>query len=61
VRKTFRLFSIYDPMWILNMHKDDLELLNNTPMSRNPEDERMAEQYVRTVQWCVKNDFNSSF
>ena len=54
----WRTVKIFDPMWIMNMTKSDIEALFMDKLLYRPEDCDMAKQYSDMVEFCYAYDIH---
>ncbi|KAJ0586709.1 hypothetical protein HanIR_Chr04g0154851 [Helianthus annuus] len=44
-----------DPIWLANLREGHLKKLRRLPLKYNAEDRVLADQFIKVVQFCVKN------
>ncbi|KAM0066376.1 hypothetical protein Hdeb2414_s0002g00048301 [Helianthus debilis subsp. tardiflorus] len=47
--------KILDPIWLANLREGHLKKLHRLPLKYNAEDRVLADQFIKVVQFCVKN------
>ncbi|KAJ0790349.1 hypothetical protein HanPI659440_Chr05g0214451 [Helianthus annuus] len=47
--------KILDPIWLANLREAHLKKLRRLPLKYNAEDRVLADQFIKVVQFCVKN------
>ncbi|KAM0044485.1 hypothetical protein Hdeb2414_s0010g00353861 [Helianthus debilis subsp. tardiflorus] len=47
--------KILDPIWLANLREGHLKKLRRLPLKYNAEDRVLADQFIKVVQFCVKN------
>ncbi|XP_035840433.1 uncharacterized protein LOC110906530 [Helianthus annuus] len=52
---TVEIAKILDPIWLTNLREAHLKKLRNLPLKYNEEDRVLADQFIKVVQFCVKN------
>ena len=51
-KQNWRTIRVLEPMWLLNLHDDDIYELYKSPILYNPEDAKQAQQFQRCVRIC---------
>ena len=57
--RRWRTIRIFDPMWIANMPKSDIEALFMDQILYRPEDYDMAKQFTDVVSFCYAYDVHA--
>ena len=57
--KRWRTIRIFDPIWIANMSKADIERLFLNQLLYRPEDFDMAKQFLDVVSFCYAYDVHA--
>ncbi|KAJ0681756.1 hypothetical protein HanPI659440_Chr16g0639661 [Helianthus annuus] len=52
---TEEIAKILDPIWLANLREAHLKKLRRLPLKCNEEDRVLADQFIKVVQFCVKN------
>ncbi|KAJ0454897.1 hypothetical protein HanIR_Chr15g0745161 [Helianthus annuus] len=52
---TVEIAKVLDPIWLANLREAPLKKLRRLPLKYNEEDRVLADQFIKVVQFCVKN------
>ena len=52
---TVEIAKVLDPIWLANLREAHLKKLRRLPLKYNEEDRVLADQFIKVVQFCVKN------
>ncbi|KAF5780825.1 hypothetical protein HanXRQr2_Chr11g0476361 [Helianthus annuus] len=52
---TVEIARILDPIWLVNLREAHLKKLQRLPLKYLKEDRELADQFIKVVQFCVKN------